>query len=292
MSGSFPLLSCRRSSASSTRSELSLQQKDPPGTGKKVQVHPASSLKPGSGSLLQQLGVHSHRLSLWQASSPRSLCLAPSAKARAAAARGAVAVSTLRVPGWYKCRCRTTRPTDLHKAGRKEGELARVPVLSKGEWSLHLRFELVAQCEKLGTGEEVSKTGDLSCSQFFCPSPKRRFPWRTARSPQNSQVVSWENFGTGWSLCFNFRWCFLFSLGLVSIFSSDTAMLIQFSKQVVKNVEGKNPSPALRFYFAQLWRQAHTTHFCHHCYISSTTSRNEDIKPRKAISHWWRLRLC
>lgn len=133
----FPLLSCRRSSAPSTKLELNLQQKDPPGTGQKVQVHQTSSLKPGSGSLLQQLGVCSHRLSLGPTSSPRSLCLAPSAKAGAAAARRAVAVSTLCVPGWYKHHCHTTRPTDLHKAGRKEGELGRrtatISVLSEGQ---------------------------------------------------------------------------------------------------------------------------------------------------------------
>lgn len=48
------------------------------------------------------------------------------AKATAAATlTGEVAVSTLHVPGWYGRLCHTTRPAELHKPGRKKGELGR-----------------------------------------------------------------------------------------------------------------------------------------------------------------------
>lgn len=47
-----------------------------------------------------------------------------------------------------------------------------------------------------------------------------------------------ETFG---SLTFHLRFCSLFSLGLISHFSTDPATLSHFSMQVVKNVEAKFP---------------------------------------------------
>lgn len=141
--------------------------------------------------------------------------------------------------------------TYISQGERKESwaeELPKRRVLSEGEWSLHLRSKLVLLVrETWDRGGSFQNWWLLNCLKIFCPSPKCRFPWRTVCSPQKLQVVSRENFGTGWSLTFNFSLCFLFRLGLMSIFSSDAAALIHFSKQAVKNVEGKIPLLPLGF---------------------------------------------
>lgn len=135
--------------------------------------------------------------------------------------------------------------TYISQGERRESwaeELPKRRTFSEGERSLYLRSKLVLSVsETWDRGGSFQNCWLLSCSKICCPSPKHRFPWRAVCSPQKLQVFSRENFGTEWSLTFYFRVCFLFSLGLMSIFSSDTAVLIHFSKQVVKNVEGKIP---------------------------------------------------
>lgn len=134
--------------------------------------------------------------------------------------------------------------TYISQGERRESWAEGLPkrqTLSEVEWSLHLRSKLVLLVwETQYRGGSFQNWWLLSCSKILCPSSKNRFPWRTVCSPQKLQAVSRENFATEWSLTFNFRLCFFFSLGLMRAFSG-TAMLIHFSKQVVKNVEEKIP---------------------------------------------------
>lgn len=119
----FLLLSRSRASAPSSRSELSLQQKDLPGTGQQVQVHQGRSIRQEAArcqsSVVFMVSIVTVTDFLLLA------CLAPAPQPEPLPLAGVVAVSTPHVPGWRKRLCRATRPTDLYKRERKEGEWGR-----------------------------------------------------------------------------------------------------------------------------------------------------------------------
>ena len=163
---------------------------------------------------------------------------------------GAVAVSTVRVPGWHECLRHKTRPTDLHKPGRKKGELGRRS--AKDERCLRESDactsgpNLSSRCEKLRTGEEVSKIGDFWVVwKFSAPPLSVGF---LEKPPQNLHVVSRENFGTWWSLTFSFRLRFLFSLGLIEYFLFRHYHAHSLFWTGGEKCWRKNASPALGFY--------------------------------------------
>lgn len=116
----FPLPSRSRARVPSSRSELSLQPKDLPRTGQQVQVHHGRSLRQEAARCQSSVVFTVSAVTVTDLL--LLACLAPAPQPELLPLAGVVAVSTPHVPGRQKHLCRTTRPTDLHKPGRKEGE--------------------------------------------------------------------------------------------------------------------------------------------------------------------------